>query len=314
MIQDALLFSTRAYAYLRDEMAALHKNECGQVHVEIFPDGERYQRIISSVQNRHVALIGGTISDGDTLELYDLACGLVQCGARSLTLVIPYFGYSTMERPVKSGDVVTAKARARLLSSIPMAIEGNRVMLVDLHSEGIPFYFESEIHPIHVYAKPIIVAAARRLRGNDFVLACTDAGRAKWVESLANDLNVPASFVFKRRVTGEKTEVTTVSAQVAGRHVLIYDDMIRTGSSLMNAAKAYRAAGAISVAALTTHGVFPNGALAKLRDSRLFERIVCTNTHPRAVELKSDFLEVESIAHLFFGANPAGTKSPGGAA
>jgi ribose-phosphate pyrophosphokinase len=298
MKPEMLLFSTRSYAYLREELAALHGNACGSVDVKIFPDGERYQRIVTCVEDRHVALIGGTISDADTLELYDLACGLVQCGARSLTLVIPYFGYSTMERPVKSGDVVTAKARTRLLSSIPMAIEGNRVVLLDLHSEGIPYYFESEIHPTHVYAKPLIVEAARRLRGNDFVLACTDAGRAKWVESLANDLNVPASFVFKRRLSGEKTEVTTVSAQVSGRHVIIYDDMIRTGSSLLNAARAYRAAGAISVAAIATHGVFPKDALQKLRESGAFDTIICTNTHPRAVELKSDFLQVVSVAGL----------------
>ena len=295
-----MLFSTRSYAYLRDAMAAVHGNERGEVEVQIFPDGERYQRIVSAVEDCHVALIGGTISDADTLELYDLASGLVQCGARSLTLVIPYFGYSTMERPVKGGDVVTAKARARLLSSIPSAIEGNRVMLVDLHSEGIPYYFEGGIHPVHVYAKPVIVAAARRLRGNDFVLACTDAGRAKWVESLANALNVSASFVFKRRLDGAKTEVTSVSAQVSGRHVIIYDDMIRTGSSLMNAAKAYRAAGAISVAAITTHGIFPGSALENLRASKLFEIIVSTDTHPRARELESDFLQVESVAHLFF--------------
>lgn len=303
MIHDAILFSTRSYAYLRDAMSAANGNERGEVDVQIFPDGERYQRIVSPVEARHVALIAGTISDADTLELYDLATGLVQCGARSLTLVIPYFGYSTMERPVKAGDVVTAKARALLLSSIPSAIEGNRVVLLDLHSDGIPYYFEGGIHPVHVYAKPVIVAAARRLRGDDFVLACTDAGRAKWVESLANSLHVPASFVFKRRLDGAKTEVTTVSAQVSGRHVIVYDDMIRTGSSLMNAAKAYRAAGAVSVAAITTHGVFPGNALEKLRDSKLFETIVCTDTHPRALELKSDFLQVESVAHLFFNAD-----------
>src|SRR5205814_1132047 len=127
--------------------------------------------------------IGGTISDGDTLELYDLATGLVQNGAQSLTLLIPYFGYSTMERPVKPGEVVTAKSRARLLSSLPAAIEGNRVMLLDLHSEGLPYYFEGAMRPVHLYAKAVITAVARRLCGDDFVLACTDAGRAKWVQS-----------------------------------------------------------------------------------------------------------------------------------
>ncbi len=175
------IFSTRSYAYLADSVCKLNHGDRGVVEVQIFPDGERYQRVITAVSDRHVALIGGTISDGDTLEMYDLASGLVQCGARSLLLIIPYFGYSTMERPVKGGDVVTAKARARLLSSIPMAIEGNRVVLVDLHSDGIPYYFESDIHPIHIYAKPLIVAAARRCVA---AISCwhapTPAARSGW--------------------------------------------------------------------------------------------------------------------------------------
>lgn len=295
------IFSTRSYAYLRDAIARSGHLETGNVEFETFPDGERYQRIVSPVADGDVVLVGGTISDGDTLELYDLATGLVQCGARKLTLLIPYFGYSTMERAVKSGDVVTAKARARLLSSIPQATAGNRVLLVDLHAEGLPYYFEGATHPVHVYAKSVIVAAARRLRGNDFVLACTDSGRAKWVESLANDLGVTASFVFKRRLDGQRTEVSAVSAQVRDRHVIIYDDMIRTGGSLMGAARAYHDSGAKSVAAITTHGVFPGDALAKLKLSGLFTQIICTDTHPRAVALKSDFLQVESMAELLAG-------------
>ena len=79
------------------------------------------------------------------------------------------------------------------------------------------------------------------------MLACTDAGRAKWVESLANEMGVPASFVFKRRLDGSETEVTGVSAQTSpASSVVIYDDMIRTGGSLIAAARAYRDAGAVS--------------------------------------------------------------------
>lgn len=298
MNDNGLVFSTRAYDYMREAVCLAAKLRPGKVEVKTFPDGERSLRILDAVEDLDAALIGGTISDADTLELYDVACGLVQCGARRLTLVIPYFGCSTMERPVKPGDVVTAKTRARLLSAIPAAIEGNRVILLDLHSEGLPFYFEGAIHPLHLYAKPIVVAAARRLHGEDFVLACTDAGRAKWVESLANELRVPASFVFKRRLDGRTTEITAVSAQVQDRAVIIYDDMIRTGGSLMSAAKAYRAAGARSVAAIATHGVFPGDSLGQLKASGLFSTILCTDTHPRARALRGDFLQVESVAEL----------------
>ncbi len=295
-----LILSTRSYHYMRDGVCAAGGFEPADVEIKIFPDGERYQRILSAVNQRDVVLIGGTISDADTLELYDLACGAVQCGARTLTLVIPYFGHSTMERATHDGDVVTAKARARLFSAVPTAINGNRVVLVDLHSEGLPYYFEGDVHPVHLYAKAIVVAAARRMWDRrPGVLACTDAGRAKWVESLANDLGVPASFVFKKRLDGERTEVIAVSAAVQGQDVIIYDDMIRTGGSLIDAARAYQAAGAASVSAIATHGVLPGEALQRIRSSGLFKEVVCTDSHPRAVALKSDFLKVETLAGLF---------------
>jgi len=257
----------------------------------------------STVDGRDVALLGGTVSDTATLELYDLACALVKYGARTLTIVIPYFGYSTMERAVKPGEVVTAKTRARLLSAIPSAGAGNVILLVDLHSEGIPHYFEGAARPAHVYAKPVVLAAIRKLGGDDFVIASTDAGRAKWVQSLAVELAVPAAFVLKRRVSGDKTEVVGTSADVAGKAVVIYDDMIRTGGSLIAAARVYHAAGARSVSAVATHGVFPDGALARIEASGLFHQIVTTDTHPRArafaaaaAEAQSNFLVVASIA------------------
>jgi ribose-phosphate pyrophosphokinase len=81
--------------------------------------------------------------------------------------------------------------------------------------------------------------------------------------------------------------------------VVIYDDMIRTGGSLIGAARAYRDAGATAIDAIATHGVFPGDALAKLRASGLFGRIVTTDSHPRAVGLAGDFLVVDSTADLF---------------
>lgn len=293
-----LILATSSYEHLAAALAASPRFERGSCERRTFPDGEHYRRLRSDCAGRDVVVVGGTVSDTDTLELYDIACGAVYYQARSLTLVIPYFGYSTMERAVEVGEIVTAKNRARLFSSIPSAAMGNRVLLVDLHVDGVTHYFEGDVHPIHIYCKDIIVAAARRLGGDDFVLACTDAGRAKWVESLASDLGVSVAFVYKRRVGDEKTVVTGVSAHVSGETVIIYDDMIRTGSSLIGAAEAYRDAGAARIAAICTHGLFTDSALNRLADSGLFSAVVCTDSHPAALPLAGDFLEVDSIAPL----------------
>jgi len=294
-----IVMATSSYTSLAQSIARRTQFALGEVERERFPDGERYLRIQTNVDGRDVVIVGGTISDDAIVELYDLAFGAVEFGARSLTLVIPYFGYSTMERAELSGEVVTAKTRACLLSSIPHASAGNRVLLLDLHSPGIPYYFEGGIRPYHLSAKSLILKTAQRLGGDRFVLACTDAGRAKWVESLANDLRVDASFVFKRRLDPTHTEVAGISAHVDGERVIIYDDLIRSGSSLVQAAKAYLSAGATSIAAIATHGVFTAGALDKLRSEGVLTEIVCTDSHPRAVELAGDFLRVESTADLF---------------
>jgi ribose-phosphate pyrophosphokinase len=297
-VTTPLVYSIASYDALADQLAAATGWERGAVERKRFPDGERYQRVASDPADREVVLVGGTPSDGDTLELYDLACGLVGGGAYRLRVVIPFFGYSTMERAVKGGEVVTAKTRARLLSSIPTASRGNLVFLLDLHVDAIAHYFEGGIRPVHVYGKSIITAAARRLAGDDFVLACTDAGRAKWVESLANDVGVSAAFVYKRRTSGSSTHVTGVSAQVAGKKVIIYDDMIRTGGSLIQAAEAYRDAGAASIDAIATHGILPGDSADRIKASGLFGRLVVTDSHPRAVALRSEFVEVEPTAPL----------------
>lgn len=301
-MHEPLVFSIAPYDYLGRAIADAAGWEMGVIDRKTFPDGEHYHRIRTDPADRDVILVGGTIDEESTLELYDLACGLVTGGAYRLRLVMPFYGYSTMERSVKAGEIVKAKTRARLLSSIPQASRGTQVFLLDLHVDAIAHYFEGGIRTVHVYGKKLVVAAASRLGGDSFVLACTDAGRAKWVESLANDLGVDAAFVFKRRLDGENTQVTGVSAAVAGKRVVIYDDMIRTGGSLLEAAEAYRDAGAVAIDAIATHGLFPRDSLTRLSSSGLLGSVVVTDSHPRAVELAASrtdgFLQVESTAAL----------------
>jgi ribose-phosphate pyrophosphokinase len=295
----SLLVSIPSYDYLGAELAPLAGADRAVVQRSRFPDGERYLRVLNDVNDLDVIVVGGTISDEATLELYDLACTIVANGAATLTLVVPWFGYATMERAVKTGEVVTAKTRARLFSSIPPAKLGNQILLLDLHSEGIPHYFEGTLHPVHIYGKPVLEPLIRQFGGEGFVIGSTDAGRAKWVESLAYDLCVPAAFVYKRRSGPSSTEVTAVSTRLNGEAVVIYDDMIRTGSSLLNAARAYRAAGAGRIAAVATHGIFPDDALLRLLDSGLFTYLGCTDSHPNAARLRSEHLIVRSVASLF---------------
>jgi ribose-phosphate pyrophosphokinase len=299
MTQSRIIFSTVEYQYFANRLAALTQYAAGVIEVKTFPDGERYHRIVDSVYNRDVILVGGATNDSETLEVYDLACALVKQGASRLTIVMPYYAYSTMERAVQEGEVVKGKTRARLFSAIPLAPLGNRILLFDLHSEGLPYYFEGGIVPVHLYGKTLVREACHRIAGDSFILACTDAGRAKWVESLANDMKVEAAFVFKQRLSGTETRITGVSASVEGQNVIIYDDMIRTGGSLIQAAKAYRDAGATHISAVATHGVLPGESVEKLRASSLFDEVIVTDSHPNALQLADGFLHVHSAAPVY---------------
>ncbi len=299
MSDRPVVLSIPEYAYLEQELVTLLGAEPGRIDRKVFPDGERYQRIVTPLAGRDVVLVGGTVDDRTTLAIFDLACAAVGYGARRLTMVMPYFGYSTMERATEPGEVVTAKTRARLLSAVPPASYGNRVLLLDPHSEGIPHYFEGGVVSVHVQGKPVLEPLIRKLGGDGFVLASTDAGRAKWIQSMANDLGVAAGFAIKRRLSGSKTELGAIGADVRGRAVVIYDDMIRTGGSLIEAARAYTAAGAERVSAVCTHAVLPGDALDRLRGTGLFRALACTDSHPRARELSQDGLEVASVAKLF---------------
>lgn len=287
-----------SYAALTARLAAATGWAVAEVERQVFPDGEAYQRIVTPVRERPVVLVAGTASDADTLRAYDLASAAVRWGAQRLTWVVPYFGYQTMERAVRPQEAVVAKARATLIGSLPSAPLGNQVVLVDLHASGIAYYFEASTPAFHVYGKSLVFEAARAFAGDeDFVLAAPDAGRAKWVQSLADDLQVPVSFASKRRYQDGGTRVTGLDADVRGQTVVIYDDMIRSGSTLLGAARAFREAGATRCFAVTTHLVLPASASDDLFVDGLLDGVAGSDTHPRAEALRYDArYRVSSIA------------------
>lgn len=294
-----LLFTTATYAYLEPSFLASGDFERGDVVRKTFPDGERYLRLDAESWGRDVVLLGGTPNDLDWLEVYDLGCAISRAGARSLSIVMPYFGYSTMERASLPGEVVTAKTRARLISAVPPCEAGTRVFLFDLHTDGIPFYFGDAHVTHHIYGAPLTGAMIRRAGGDDFVLGATDAGRAKWVQSLAGTLGVEPAFVYKSRDSGSgKLSVTGINADVKGRTVVIYDDMIRTGSSLLQAGRAYLNAGASAVHAVASHLVLPGDSLQKLRNGGVFQSISGTDSHPGALQLAGTEDAITGVAPL----------------
>lgn len=294
------ILSSQKYEYLKQNI--LKQADCFNdicIETETFSDGEHYWKIATPEQLRRkpAVYIAGTVNDESIFELYNIASTLVREQCSSLHIVIPYFGYSTMERAIKDGEAVTAKNIANLISSIPQAPLGNFVYMMDLHSLGTQYYFENTIHPIHLTSWNVIKEMLSPF-GKNIVLASTDMGRAKWIEKMGNELQLETAYIMKKRLSGSKTEVVALNAEVKDKDIVIFDDMIRSGTSLIHAAEAYKNAGANNIYVITVHGIFVSGALDKLKSCGVINKILCTNTHVNAQKMKDDFVKVYDISKV----------------
>ena len=295
------LISSKKYQYLKDLLLQHHPEYFVDLPLEQtqFPDGEQYYRIGRSAElkNRPAVYVCGTVDDAAVLEAYSISSTIIREQCTSLHLVIPYFGYSTMDRAVKDGEAVMAKNIANLLSAIPAAPLGNFVYVLDLHSFGTQYYFGSSVNPVHLTSWNLLKKMVTDL-GSNFVLASPDMGRAKWVEKMGNELGLNTGYVLKKRLSGNATEVVALNADVAGKNVVIFDDMIRSGSSIINAAQAFKDVGARDIYVVTVHGIFVPGAIKRLKDSGLIKSISCTNSHPNTQNIHDEFIKVYDISEL----------------
>ncbi|OGF25129.1 hypothetical protein A2303_02135 [Candidatus Falkowbacteria bacterium RIFOXYB2_FULL_47_14] len=279
------IFSTEASLYFAELVAArLGIPTVGRVERKIFGGGERYYRLSiddrAELFGRTAIFVGSTNTDEDFHELYRVGCALAGYGTARRIFLIPFMGYSTMERAVLPGEIVTAKANIRILSSIPNTGLGNAFFHFDLHVGGLVHYYEGDCLRFELYGGDLLVGALEKIRFNDFMFASADLGRPLWVKYFAERFKVPdMAFVHKTR-RGEETEVDLVIGDVDGKNVIIYDDMSRSFKTLIDAANAYLSKGARSVSAVLSH-LAPNSdeVIKKIIASPL-KWVVHTNSHP----------------------------------
>ena len=290
-----ILFYTENYKYLAEKLNSKGFFKLGSIEHKIFADGESYLRIEDEIKGQNVYIIGGTISDSDTLELYDLGCAISKYGAETLNFIVPYFGYSTMERAVKMGEVVKAKTRARLFSSIPRANKGNFIYLYDLHTEAIVHYFGDSIYAENISSNYIFPTILSKIE-DDIIIAAPDAGRVKYVTKLGLKFHKEIAVVLKTRIDGVVKNLA-INANVLDRDILIYDDMIRSGSTIVEAINAYKKAGARKIYLFFSHGVFSSSSILENKD---IEKIFVTNSLPQVNKFNSEKLEVIDISEILF--------------
>ncbi|MBP9821858.1 MAG: ribose-phosphate pyrophosphokinase [Candidatus Pacebacteria bacterium] len=282
-----LVHSTAASQYFAEDIARQLGCEMLPTERRVFGDGEKYLRIQSKDRNALMGassiFVASTNTDDDFLELCRIGSGLAGYGTRRRIFVIPFFGYSTMERAVQPGEIVTAKVNARILSGIPNTSMGNAFLMMDLHVSGLVHYFEGDCFRAEVYAEQVLIKEIEKL-GLDMekcMFGSADLGRPRWIRTFANYFGSKKIALIDKVRAFEETEVEYVIGDVNGKIVIIYDDMARSCKSVINAAKAYLAAGALEVIFVTSHLAFNDEAsIDRIIACPFISKVIGTNSHP----------------------------------
>src|ERR1700716_1361746 len=247
------------------ELARLISDEIGvpltDARTTHFADGEIGVQIQDSMRGHDVFVVQPTCQpvNQNYMELFILLDALRRASAGRITAVVPYFGYARKERKSQPREPISAKLMANF---IPLA-GADRVLLLDLHADAIEGFFD--VPTDHLTAHKILAAHIRERRLANCSVVAPDAGGAKRAESMARLLGAPLVFVYKRRPYDDTAEILEMAGDVEGRDCVVLEDMITTGGTAVEVARALKSHGAQRIIFASTHPVLTNRAVERLR-------------------------------------------------
>ena len=253
---------------LAEEIAENLQCICIRAETQTFPDGECYTRINAPDLKDDVIIVQNTYPDNNLVEMLlieDAARGL---GAKTITLVIPYFGYARQDRVFKPGEPESAKVICKCL-----AMGCDRVLTIDIHKEDTLKHFGCPYKDLKAAEAIADFFADKEI---DMVFS-PDIGAAGRAKDVGERLGVPYDHLEKTRLSGTEVRIKPASTDCTGKNVLIVDDMISTGGTIVTATRQLKEAGAKTVTVACTHGVFVNNALDRLEGSNL-DGVLSANT------------------------------------
>ncbi|KAG2452398.1 hypothetical protein HYH02_002641 [Chlamydomonas schloesseri] len=290
------LFSGTSNPTLATEVAHYLGLELGKIKCKRFADGEIYVQVQESIRGCDVFLIQPTCPpvNDHLMELLITIDACRRASARSITAVIPYYGYARADRKVQGRESIAAKLTANLITEAG----ADRVLAIDLHSGQCVGYFDIPVD--HVYGETVILdyLASKRIATGDLVVVSPDVGGVARARAFAKKLNdAPLAIVDKRRSAHNVSEVMNLIGDVKGKVAVLVDDMIDTAGTITNAAKVLQKEGAREVYACATHAVFSPPAVERL-SSGVFQEVIVTNTIPVPPENVFPQLTILSVANL----------------
>ena len=295
MDKELKIFSGRSNPVLANKIAKSLGKDLGEITIKTFADGELWIKFEENIRGTDVFIIQPTNSPGDNIiELALIIDAAVRASAKTVTAVIPYFGYGRQDRK----DNPRVPISSRVMVDMVTATGANRIITMDLHSTQIQGF--ATIPFDHLYSRMVLLDAIKSLGfiPENSVVLSPDVGSARMSQAYAKRLGMHFALIDKRRYAPNKAEIVHLIGELNGKDVLIIDDMIDTDGTTVNAANAAKENGANTVTAVATHALFSGPAIERIKNSAI-GKIIVTDTLSIPEEKKLDNMEIVTVANVF---------------
>ncbi len=264
-------------------------------NIKRFADGEVYVEINENIRGNSIFVIQSTSNpaNDNLMELLICIDALRRSSAKNITAVIPYFGYARQDRKVVPRTAISAK----LVSNLITNAGANRILSVDLHAGQIQGFFDIPVD--NLFATPIFARYLKnKMKINNLICVSPDVGGVERTRALSRRLNASIAIIDKRRPAPGKSEVMNIVGNVKNKNCVIVDDIIDSGGTIVNAAKALKEKGAKDVYVFITHAVLSGQAVNKIENSQI-KKLVTTDTIDNSKKIRlSKKIQIISLAPM----------------
>ena len=276
---------------LAEQIAKAYGQALGKVNFSRYSDGEYQPSFEESVRGTRVFIIGSTNPSSDNLmEMLLMLDAAKRASARHITAVLPYYGWARQDRKDKPRVPIAAKLVAKMLETAG----ATRIITMDLHADQIQGFFEKPVD--HLFASTIFLPHLKQLNLPNLCMASPDMGGSKRAYTYSKALESDVVICYKQREKANVISHMELIGEVQGKNVVLVDDMVDTAGTLTKAADLMVERGALSVRAITTHGLLSGNAYERIENSKLTELII---TDSISKEHPSSKIKVLSCAELF---------------
>ena len=290
-VPEPKIFACTQSMTLGEKIADAYGMELGKISFSRYSDGEFQPSFEESIRGTRIFIIGSTHPGPENLmEMLLMIDAAKRASARHITAVMPYFGWARQDRKDKPRVPIAAKLVAKMLE----AAGATRIITMDLHADQIQGFFEKPVD--HLFASTLFLPYLKNLGLENLTIASPDMGGSKRAYAYSKALESDVVVCYKQRAKANIISHMELIGDVQGKNVVLVDDMVDTAGTLTKAADLMTERGAISVRAITTHGLLSGNAYEKIENSQLTELII-TDSIP--IEIKSNKVKVLSCANLF---------------